>query len=94
MCNIVKNWLKDHPEIEELPWPPKGCDMNPIENAWADMVYELNAQGLKKKDQLWDEIESLWERLAIRSSYWNNLSQSMNDRLQMVVDADGGWTKY
>ena len=49
MCNIVKNWLKDHPEIEELPWPPKGCDMNPIENVGADMVYELNAQGLKKK---------------------------------------------
>ena len=93
-CKIVKNWIKDHPDIEELPWPPKGCDMNPIENVWADMVYEMDAQNVKNKEELWEKIEDLWELFANRASYWKTLSNSIHGRLQMVADVNGAWTKY
>lgn len=36
----VKVWFKNPPEIELLPWPPKGEDFNPIEKIWSDIVKE------------------------------------------------------
>ncbi len=29
---IIREWLQNHPEIQVIPWPRKGADMNPIEN--------------------------------------------------------------
>lgn len=34
-CRLVKEWFTRHQEIRLLPWPPKGCDIHPIENLWA-----------------------------------------------------------
>jgi hypothetical protein len=33
-ANIIKNCFANNPDIELLPWPAKGADMNPIENEW------------------------------------------------------------
>lgn len=38
--NVVREWLTQHPEVHPLDWPPKGCDINPIENMWATMSRE------------------------------------------------------
>ena len=38
MARIVQRWFATHPEIEVMDWPSKGCDMNVIENIWANMV--------------------------------------------------------
>ncbi|KAK4013531.1 hypothetical protein OUZ56_026085 [Daphnia magna] len=36
---IIKQWFNDHQdEIELLPWPPKGANINPIENVCSDMT--------------------------------------------------------
>lgn len=40
-ARVVQAWFRQHPEIELLPWPPKGADMNPIENVWGDIVKDL-----------------------------------------------------
>ena len=35
---MVQDWFEDETkEFEVLPWPPKGADINPIENVWAEM---------------------------------------------------------
>ncbi|KZS03293.1 Uncharacterized protein APZ42_034023 [Daphnia magna] len=37
-ARIIKQWFNDHQdEIELLPWPPKGANINPIENVCSDM---------------------------------------------------------
>ena len=94
---IVKDWLSFHEQnlqIEVLKYPPRGCDINPIEHVWADMVRELNAQNLRKKADLWDRVEDLWEEFALREDYWSTLSASMVTRLEMLQSMEGRWTKY
>ena len=35
---VIRSWFREQPEITALPWPPKGADLNPIENHWGNMV--------------------------------------------------------
>ena len=35
---VVKNLIRQHPEIMEIEWPTKECDINPIENLWVIMT--------------------------------------------------------
>ena len=94
---IVKDWLAFHEEylqITVLPYPPRGCDINPIENVWADMVRELNAQDVQNGDRLWDRVFDIWETFALDAAYWKKLAHSMPRRLDMVREMGGSWTKY
>ena len=50
--NLVREWFEEHPEFELIPWPPKGADLNPIENVWSEMVRDMDAQNVTSDDQL------------------------------------------
>ncbi len=41
-AHLVRDWFANHLTIQLLPWPPKGANLNPIENVWGDMVSEMN----------------------------------------------------
>ena len=42
---MVQDWFEDETkEFEVLPWPPKGADINPIENVWAKMERSMDTQ--------------------------------------------------
>lgn len=48
----IRELFADHErEIELLPWPAKGADMNPIENIWGDIVkdsvFSVHVQRMK-----------------------------------------------
>lgn len=92
--NVVKEWFEEHPEFELLPWPPKGADLNPIENVWSEMVWAIDAQNVTNNDQLWEKVSSEWSSLSERNQYWQVLSSSMPSRLRMVQEVQGDWTKY
>ena len=90
----VQEWFEDEGvSFELLPWPPKGADMNPIENLWSEMVREQD-QHHSTANQLWDSVLGTWNHLSQRPSYWRVLGNSMRSRMQMVIDVDGDWTKY
>jgi hypothetical protein len=92
--NMVMDWFNDEGvSFELLPWPPKGADMNPIENVWAEMVRDMDCQHGNVAD-LWDSVSTIWNNLSNRPNYWQILTNSMSKRLQMVVDVQGDWTKY
>ncbi|KAK4319869.1 hypothetical protein Pmani_009215 [Petrolisthes manimaculis] len=33
----VRQWFSNRPDVELIDWPPKGCDLNAIENLWGLM---------------------------------------------------------
>jgi transposase len=71
---IVKRWFIEHwNELELLPWPPKGADLNPIENVWGDIV-KLSESKLASKETVFKNAKDAWNWLGQRPDYWINLS--------------------
>ncbi|KZS06499.1 Uncharacterized protein APZ42_030027 [Daphnia magna] len=77
----TRNWLVQHPQLIALDWPTKCADMNPIENVWGYLVF-------------FDLVSYEWEKLMTDEAYLQNLIESMPIRLQSVIDAQGGWTRF
>jgi len=85
-----------------LSWPPCSPDLSPIENYWASMKREIGLielpQGNEEVKQayLWNLVRNKWEQMKVGNglvllpAYY----QSMPQRIQAVVDAEGGSTKY
>lgn len=91
---VVTEWFEDHQEFDLLPWPAKGSDLNPIENLWSEMVREMNTQNVSNENALWENVVQTWDNLKVRNRYWEILATSMVNRLEMVREVDGDWTKY
>ena len=86
-------WFSDN-NIIPLKWPAQSPDLNPIEHLW---------QQLKAKLQQYDTpptgVHELWERVAkegteIPPDTFQKLIESMLRRIQAVLKAKGGHTKY
>jgi len=75
-------------------WPSSSLDRNPIENLWHILRTNIRKRRLKvlKKKELMYTLEEEWEKLDIE--LLNRLIDSMLYRLQVVIDAKGGSTKY
>lgn len=84
-------WLEQH-QIQTLPWPTKSPDMNPIENVWAEMERQTCHRHVQTQEELWEMIQETFINLT--DEYISNLIKSMPKRLQMVIEAQGNWTKY
>ncbi|KAG0433570.1 hypothetical protein HPB47_019793 [Ixodes persulcatus] len=54
--------------IEELPWPSKGADLNPIENVWGIMKKGLSRRRLADSSRiaLWQAVQEEWASLVQR----------------------------
>ena len=93
-ANIVREWFEHRPEFDVLNWPPRGADMNVIENVWGTMVQDLqmHSQPVANSDVLWDRIQYLWN--LYRPNFWQMLVDSFENRLRLVQDMQGGWSKY
>lgn len=92
-CRVVRRWFAAHPEIVLLDWPPKGADCNPIENLWAYMVQEWHVEQ-KTRREIERKATEVWEGVRNRPNLCSNLVDSLQRRLQEVIDANGGWTHY
>lgn len=91
---VARNFFDEHPEIQLLDWPSKGCDMNPIENLWAIMVNEWDIRDERNPETLWRHVIEVWEGIRRRPTICQNLDSSMPRRLRTVIEKDGGWNKY
>jgi transposase len=89
----AKKWFQDN-GIEVLKWPAQSPDLNPIEHLWDYLKkklleYEHPPKGML---ELWERIEKEWN--AIPASVCQNLIASMPRRMEAVIKAKGGNTKY
>ena len=74
--NVVQDWIEEEgKEFEVLPWPPKGADLNAIENVWAEMLTSMDSQhgfptsNVPNNIELWNHVHLVWRQLARRQNY-------------------------
>ncbi|KAH6919451.1 hypothetical protein HPB50_029560 [Hyalomma asiaticum] len=77
-----------------LDWPPKGADMNVIENVWGILKHNLSKMGLHTAtpDELWQAIKSEREKLKAYSDVVPALYDSLPRRMSAVVEPCGDFT--
>ena len=89
----AQRWFQEH-DIKTMVWPAQSPDLNPIEHLWNHLKRKLAEypeppQGIT---ELWERVEKEWE--AIDKAVCQNLIESMPRRVQEVLKANGGYTKY
>lgn len=85
--------------ITPIDWPPYSPDLNPIEHVWKIMKDNIeykypDSNGGKRRssDQIRAIVKEAWDSVCTQEL--TDLIESMHDRCQAVIDADGGPTKY
>ena len=59
------------------------------------MVKDLDGKAVASKEEMFQKVNQIWDRYRNGSpTYWEKLSASMVNRLRLVIEADGSWTKY
>jgi len=92
-ATATKAYLENE-EIEVLPWPSQSADLNPIEHVWNYLKVQI---GLRDKrptsiHNLWQVVLEEWEKIPIQ--FIQSLYTSMPKRIQAVLKARGGHTRY
>lgn len=93
-ANLTKEWFNQHPHIELRQHPPYSPDLNPMEHVWAITAREWEKGNEKTKAELRAHVWSVWRKLQQNPQRLYEFVLSMPRRLQAVIDAQGGPTKY
>lgn len=92
----VREWAETEPDFQKaiLFQPPYSPCLNPIEHVWARMKRNLRDKNLRGRGDLTEAIVNEWNTLSENAEFLCSLSGSMPDRLEAVIAARGGATKY
>ncbi len=76
--------------------PPKTPEANPTENIWNILKGRLSNRGLfRNNNELWNAIRNGWEDIRQNGvELCESLVGSMPNRMQSVINSNGGFTKY
>ncbi|CAB5385642.1 unnamed protein product [Rhizophagus irregularis] len=93
IAKIARSFLTSS-NIELFPWPAQSPDMNPIENIWSYIEVKIRQRDSQPSSvsQLEQWVKEEWD--AVPADYYRNLIKSMPRRIQAVIAAKGGPTKY
>uniref|UniRef100_A0A3Q2ZAS5 Tc1-like transposase DDE domain-containing protein n=1 Tax=Kryptolebias marmoratus TaxID=37003 RepID=A0A3Q2ZAS5_KRYMA len=90
-AKTVKTFLEER-HIRSMSWPANSLDLNPIENLWWKLNKMVHDKAPTCKADLATAIRESWSQIA--EQYCLSLIKSMPQRLQAVIKARGGATKY
>lgn len=90
---IVQDYLLQHPEIHRIPWPARSPDLNPIEHLWALMIQRWDHRNERGHEELVAHCLQIWGQMRA-TDFCASLVASMRQRLQAVIDAEGGYTRF
>ena len=91
-AKIVTQFLKSK-KIRILDWPGNSPDLNPIENLWSILKDKVSKKQPTSAKMLEQAIKEVWVR-ELSNEYCQSLVESMPRRLEAVIKAKGGPTKY
>lgn len=87
----VKEKFKEE-NIEVMTWPANSPDLSPIENIWVEIDKKLARMQIASMTDLEEALHKCWSEIT-RQDILSQL-ESMPDRIQAVIAARGGYTKY
>jgi transposase len=86
------DWREAH-GIKKMIWPPNSPDLNPIENLWRMVKDSLDKYGKpKNKEEMIKNIQHVWDQVSQEQLL--QLISTMPARMQAVIEAGGGSTKW
>jgi len=87
------DWFKNH-GFQVMKWPSQSPDLNPIEHLWYHLKTQLSGYQDPPKGihELWDRVQTEWEAIPVEKV--QGLIESMPRRVEAVIKAKGGYTKY
>uniref|UniRef100_A0A3Q0R5D0 Tc1-like transposase DDE domain-containing protein n=1 Tax=Amphilophus citrinellus TaxID=61819 RepID=A0A3Q0R5D0_AMPCI len=91
MAKTVKTFLAER-QIRSMSLPANSPDLNPIENLWWKLKKMVHDKAPACKADLATAIRESWSQ--IDEEYCLSLIKSVPQRLQAVIKASGGATKY
>ncbi len=87
----TKSWFNDH-GVTVLDWPANLPDLNPIENLWGIIKKKTRDTRSNIADDLKATIQATWA--CVTPEQCHRLIASMPRRIDAVIHAKGGRTKY
>ena len=92
-AKATTKYLEDQ-EYIVLPWPAQSADLNPIENVWDKLKTQIGQRERRPTSihELWNMVLEEWE--LIPQSMIDNLYATMPERVEAVLRAKGGNTRY
>ena len=94
-AHVVKDrfaQLEEDGVLTLLPWPSQSPDLNPIEHVWGRLDVITKERKCNTLEELMVELQRGWE--ALPQELLKKLVHSMPRRIQAVLKAKGGPTKY
>lgn len=90
-AGVTKRYF-ERKAINLLDWPPQSADLNPIENLWGMLDSKVPPSGRTNQNVFFENLQTAWNELS--PNLLQKLVESMPRRLQAVLNARGGNTKY
>ena len=88
--------------IRVTDWPPYSPDLNPIEYTWKRLkdtvsrmfpeLWQSNGKSEEDRTAMEEALKEAWATIPV--SFFENLVESMERRVQACIDANGWHTKY
>lgn len=88
----MKDFLNDA-SVRTLTWPGNSPDLNPIENCWFMIGRKITDKKPRSLRELQETIVHVWHH-EMNLDYIRKLIDSMPARVEAVIKAKGGPTKY
>lgn len=89
----IKKFLSEE-KVPLLDWPGNSPDVNPIENVWELLKRKISKENITNKVNLIEKIIYYWNHDINLKEMSLKCIESMPRRVQTIIDAKGGLTKY